>query len=297
MLEGLQEMAGRHKVRVYLVCLMDNHVHLLVETPGANLSIFMGQLLTGYTVFFNRRHKRVGHLTQGRFKAQLVSGDEYLLKLSRYIHLNPVRTKVAKSLPVGERLERLREYTWSTYRSYAGLERPWSWIEYAPVRAMIGEGATSSYSRFVEAGIAHDDDDFQKLYQSARLAVGADDFQREVERRHTQLGRERARREDVSFRRHLDRRTPDDVLAEVSRAFAMNPADLKRRGRGVAHRAAASWYLHTECGLTQRQVARYLNLGTGAAVGYQIRRWKALRDSKTMQILDARLRGTVSVQP
>jgi REP-associated tyrosine transposase len=74
-------------------CLMANHYHLLVETPKANLSLGMRQLNGVYTQAFNRRHKRVGHLFQGRFKAILVEKESYLLELCRYIVLNPVRVK------------------------------------------------------------------------------------------------------------------------------------------------------------------------------------------------------------
>ena len=78
-------------------CLMDNHFHLLIETPKPNLSLGMRQLNGVYTQRFNRRHKRVGHLFQGRFKAILVERDSYLLELARYIVLNPVR------IPIGDR--------------------------------------------------------------------------------------------------------------------------------------------------------------------------------------------------
>lgn len=87
LLSRLAESAEAYQVRIHLYCLMENHVHLLVGTPRANLDRFMGSVLTGYTVYFNRRHNRVGHLMQGRYGAQLVEGDEYLLRLSRYIHL------------------------------------------------------------------------------------------------------------------------------------------------------------------------------------------------------------------
>lgn len=78
---------------------MSNHVHLLVETPLGNLNRFMGSVLTGYTVYFNRRHRRVGHLMQGRYGAQVVEGNDYLLKLSRYIHLNLVHVRGVEGLP------------------------------------------------------------------------------------------------------------------------------------------------------------------------------------------------------
>ncbi len=73
--------------------LMANHFHLVLETPRGNCSPFMQSLLTSYTVYFNLRHGRHGHLFDGRYKAKLVEGDEYLLGLSRYVHLNPVFIK------------------------------------------------------------------------------------------------------------------------------------------------------------------------------------------------------------
>src|ERR1041385_5657978 len=103
-----------HRPRVYLVCLMPNHFHLLLETPAGNLSALMARLLPGYAVYFNRRHHRVGRLTQGRYKAQLVEGNDYLIKLSRYIHLNPVCGKRWTGVSVSERRDQLRGYRWST---------------------------------------------------------------------------------------------------------------------------------------------------------------------------------------
>jgi REP element-mobilizing transposase RayT len=87
---------------------MPNHFHLLAETPGGNLSAFLARLLTADAVYFNRRHRRVGHLTQGRYKAPRVEGNEYLLKLSRSIHRNPVCGKSWTGVPVADRQEALR---------------------------------------------------------------------------------------------------------------------------------------------------------------------------------------------
>jgi len=88
-IDQLTEAVEACGVRLYMFCLMGNHVHLLLESPQANLSAFMQKLATAYAVYFNRRHRRVGHLTQGRYAAEPVQGDEYLRRLSRYLHLNP----------------------------------------------------------------------------------------------------------------------------------------------------------------------------------------------------------------
>jgi REP element-mobilizing transposase RayT len=94
------------------ICLMGNHYHLLVETPEANISCAMQRLNGQYSQAFNRRHDRVGHLFQGRFKATLVQKESHLLEVSRYIVLNPVRAGIVRS-PA--------DWRWSSYRATAGL--------------------------------------------------------------------------------------------------------------------------------------------------------------------------------
>ncbi len=107
----LEAVVVRFNWLCHAYCLMGNHYHLLVETPDANLSKDMRDFNGRYTQAFNHRHRRVGHLFQGRFKAILVERDAYLLELCRYVVLNLVRAKRARS-PA--------QYTWSSYRGTAG---------------------------------------------------------------------------------------------------------------------------------------------------------------------------------
>mgnify|MGYP000173929742 CR=1 FL=1 len=147
----LAELPGRFGVRVHAYVLMSNHWHALVETPEANLSRAIQWVQVSYSVWFNRRHRRVGHLFQGRFKAILFEAEELAWGLSQYVHLNPVRLKrlgldkagQARSRAglgdgptaevVAARLKRLREYRWSSYRAYAGLTREPGWLTTAAV--------------------------------------------------------------------------------------------------------------------------------------------------------------------
>ena len=122
LLETLAEMVERFGVRVHAYCLMPNHYHLLVGTPRGNLSRAIGWLQVTYTVRFNRRHRRSGHLFQGRFKAQLVEADEYARWLVVYVHLNPVRPRRKGEIIAGERARELDRYEWSSHRDYAGLK-------------------------------------------------------------------------------------------------------------------------------------------------------------------------------
>lgn len=145
-LELLGELPERFGTRVHGWVLMDNHFHLLLETPEANLSQTGQWLNVSYSVWFNRRHQRSGHLFQGRFGAVLVGGEGEWLEVARYVHLNPVRVaRLGLSKPdrqrqkraaardpgarrVAERLRVLRNYRWSSYRAYVGLATAPGWL-------------------------------------------------------------------------------------------------------------------------------------------------------------------------
>ena len=127
-LETLVEMVEQYGVRVHAYCLMPNHYHLLVETPRGNLSQAVGWLQVTYTVRFNRRHRRSGHLFQGRFKAQVVDGNEYGQWLVEYVHLNPVRPRRKGEVIAAERAAELDRYEWSSHRDYAGMRRAANWL-------------------------------------------------------------------------------------------------------------------------------------------------------------------------
>ena len=119
-LETLEEACERFGLVVHVYCLMPNHYHLLVSTPRANLSRAVGWLQTAYSIRFNRRHGRSGHLVQGRFKAHLIDADANAKQLVRYVHLNPVRPRDRrKPVPV-ERRRLFERYRWSSHRAYAG---------------------------------------------------------------------------------------------------------------------------------------------------------------------------------
>ncbi len=99
---------------VYAWALMPNHFHLLVRTGPSSLAQSMRRLLTGYVVNFNRRHKRAGHLFQNRYKSIVCEQEPYLLEVSRYIHLNPVRGEIVPGLPA------LRRYPWTGHAALMG---------------------------------------------------------------------------------------------------------------------------------------------------------------------------------
>lgn len=128
-------------------CLMDNHYHLLIQTPDGNLSKGMRQLNGVYTQASNRRHTRVGHLFQGRFKAILVDSDAYLLELARYVVLNPVRAGMVK---------KPADWPWSSYRASVGLQPAAPWLAVDGLLAVFAKRrslAQQRYAQFVAEGI------------------------------------------------------------------------------------------------------------------------------------------------
>ncbi len=132
----------------YAYCLMDDHYHLLVETPEPNLSKGMRRLNQVYTQGFNRRYGRVGHVLQGRYQAIIVDKDNYLLELCRYIFPNPVRAGMMRAA---------KDWHWSSYRATAGLAPAVDWLQTDRVLGLFGRGRPLSqrrYREFVKQGIA-----------------------------------------------------------------------------------------------------------------------------------------------
>jgi putative transposase len=139
----LENVVARFAWICHAYCLMDNHVHLLVETPQGNLSDGMQQLLGQYAQAFNRRHDVDGHLFQGRFDSKLVQSNWHLLELARYIVLNPVRAGMRVAAG---------DWPWSSYRAAAGEIRAPRFLTLDWLLGQFGrdlETARASYARFV----------------------------------------------------------------------------------------------------------------------------------------------------
>ena len=158
-LEKLVEFSEFYEVVIYSYCLMPNHFHLHIRTRHANLSKFMQSFLTSFTITMNRKHGKSGHLFQGRYKAQLVQSELYKNKLSRYIHLNPVKIKSLEEASSAVVLQRLKSYKWSSYHSYIGLAEKPKWLDRRFVLSSWGKSSSdkiANYREYVEQGIVTD---------------------------------------------------------------------------------------------------------------------------------------------
>lgn len=146
-LDVLSMVVERFKWLCHAYCLMENHYHLLIETPNANLSKGMRELNGVYTQGFNQRYRRVGHLFQGRYKAIIVEKDHHLLSLCRYVVLNPVRVGL---------IRKPEQWRWSNYKATIGLAKRPSFLTIDWVLSQFGgrkRMAMEKYRRFVMEGI------------------------------------------------------------------------------------------------------------------------------------------------
>jgi putative transposase len=248
-LEVLAQVCERYNWIVHAYCLMTNHYHLLVETPDANLSLGMRQLNGVYTQSFNRSHKRVGHLLQGRYKAILVQKDSHLLEVSRYIVLNPVRAGM---------VDDCIEWPWSSYASTCALQQAPEWQAVDQLLSLFARERTEAivrYKDFVLRGVGKSllSDVKQQLY------LGTDGFVCEMQNKikHPELLTEIPAKQKRAQAKPLDwyvQSYPNSrneaiqkafagggyTLAELSRYFGLHYGTISRIISGKSHKQNAS---------------------------------------------------------
>lgn len=175
MLQILEQSIKSYTVKLYSYVLMNNHFHLLLETPLGNLGEFMRQFNIIYTGYFNRRHGRVGHLYQGRYKSILVDRASYLTILSRYIHLNPVKTKVWTKVPFQEKSSYLTSYSWSSLPGYLDKRKRETFINYAMVLEEYGgetDRVRKAYMEAISSDVAEGLEIKDKIFGQSLLGRG-----------------------------------------------------------------------------------------------------------------------------
>jgi len=297
-LELLENMAGRFGLRVHCFVLMDNHYHLIVELGRANLSLALQWLNLSYSAWFNRRHNRVGHLFQGRFKSVLFSAPASALELSRYVHLNPVRVgalglgkgqraaqRTAAALApdpkqVRERLERLRRYRWSSYWAYIGSGPRPQWLECGQIGAMQRGSAASRrerYRQYVEGAIR---DGLETAGVWAPLkegtVLGSQRFVQEIRDwlkgdRQEQRAADRLKNEKLNWQ---------GLLAAVEKIKG-EPWERLRERYGDSSRDMLLYMGQRRCGMKLKELALESGLENYGAVAMAIKRYsqKLARDA------------------
>lgn len=176
-LKILTQSAKTYNIKIFSYILMENHFHLLIETSLGNLGEFMRHFNITYTSRYNRRHERVGHLYQGRYKSILVDKETYLSILSRYVHLNPVRTKAMEKKTDKEKVQYLKGYKWSSLPGYISKSEKEGFIDYAMVLEEYGgdsDRGRAAYKRRIFSDTGREFDIKEKIIGQSIL--GGDKF-------------------------------------------------------------------------------------------------------------------------
>lgn len=276
-LKQLKEALEQDEVILYAYALMSNHYHLLVETPLGNVQRFMQRLNTAYGMYFRYKHSQVGHCFQGRYGAKLVKGDDYVVRLTRYIHLNPIKVARWQAVGAQERLEYLNAYAWSSYRGYVGLGPKEEMVDYRWLKLMgrrTQRGNRDGYRRYLEEMVAGVDEWIQGAKEKSRYAIGDDRF---LEATREELEAARFTKSDTGDIAWPEKRRPalEDVLEPVMKALGLSGEELTGSGRGRrADRQVAVELLCRVSSATQREVAGRLGYESESAVGKIRKAWR-----------------------
>lgn len=253
-------LVGREGVRLFAFALMDNHVHLVVRRGPQPLGRLLQRLLTGYAGRFNRRHGRVGHLFQNRYKSVLCESDRYLLQLVRYVHLNPVRAGIVSDP---------ERYQWTSHVSYL-RRRPPEWLDTDVVLMLLG--GRSAYRRFVADGIAegrradlngeaHTQPDTDRQRWLGGQLLGCEAFAVEIGRAARRPGGDD---DPGSMPPPVDLSA---IASEVAHRFGLAPDALRSPARGQRLSAARRAFVRAavvDAGARRVDAGRYLRISKSA---------------------------------
>ena len=244
----LGKMVGRFHLEIHAYVLMPNHYHLLIRTKEANLSGAIQWLGVSYSVWFNRRHERCGHLFQGRFKSFLVENERYFCTMGFYLHGNPLRAGKVK---------RLQDYLWSSYGGYSDRRKQPDWLTTDLMLGIYGNGRRR-FMRAQEEFFQREEDVLGNLRHG--LYLGSEGFSQECLERLKGEGY----RERPQMRSLLRGRDLLSLTSEILRKLGeRKPEDLLKPGRRSNRRRDLGMYVLYQLGVYRNQ-----EIGSVFGVGY-----------------------------
>jgi putative transposase len=272
----LEEVVGLCNWRLHAWTLMDNHFHLLVETPETTLSKGMHRLNQNHAQRFNWRHERSGHLFGERFKSKLIERESYLLQCARYVVLNPVRAGM---------VERPEDYEWSSYRAMAGYEEAPAWLTTTLLDELDPKDrqeAQAEYRAFVEAKVGVEDRLWDNLV--GQVYLGGVEFIQQVQK---MIDSKERSGEHPRPQREVGRPPMSAMMTVVCERLGLTPEELKAR-RGDLSRMVLA-HLGVREGLkTLREIASTLGMRSLGHISNLAKRCEAecLKNEKLRAIVN-----------
>lgn len=241
----LEDYYDRYEILIRSYVLMNNHYHLILETPKGSLLKVMHGLNGGYTGYFNRKYGRSGHLFQGRDKGIIIDKDTYLIPLSRYVHLNPVKAKI---------VEGPEEYRWSSYPGYIGKGKENGWVEYSWILSQFGRGrlrAKRRYRGYTEEALKKKIENPLKCLHS-QVILGGEEFIKGIKGMLTGKG---LSQEIIERKRLIEYPLLDEVVRRVAKAFKIDEGVIRAKGgRANTARRVALYLTQRYTGLSNNAI-------------------------------------------
>lgn len=242
-----------YHVSLHAFVLMANHFHLLIQTKKANCSEFMRHFNICYTSWFNWRHNRCGNLYQGRYKAFLIDADDYLLTVSRYLHLNPARKKIKEIGDYWEKWQMVKDFRWSSLPGYLNLKYKDTFVHYDQVLSIAG--GRGQYTQYIIDGLKKDiGSPFLQIASGSIL--GDRNFINKAIKNIPQA----SEREQPEYKKLINYHTvePTYLLKFITKTGDIDDQQLTTRNRFGLIRGMVAEILYRYCEITQQQIGKYL---------------------------------------
>jgi REP element-mobilizing transposase RayT len=283
-IDQLTDALEKDGVILYAYTLMPNHYHLFIETPHGNIQRFMQRLNTAYSMYHRYKRDEPGHCFQGRYGAKLVSGDDYIIRLTRYIHLNPVKVKKCRDMSLEQKEQYLNDYKWSSYCGYVNKENAEDYVNYEWLKLMPRKtraGRSAAYRRYLENYLLSVDKDFKSELAVSRYAVGNSEFIKEVEAELLEIRLNKGVYGDIKW--PVGKTVSvDEVVIAVASDFKLDKELLLERC--YAARQARKIAIELSCrysNLSQRKIGEYFGYKGNGSVLKQRQKLKLLLNDDT----------------
>ena len=277
-LDKIDEAFEKYSFICYSYCLMENHYHLFVKTPHANITDGMHYINASYTNWFKAKYKIVGVIFQGRYKSILVDKDNYALELSAYIHLNPLRAGMVKNI---------EQYKWSSYLEYIGVRMPIiGRLDTSFILSQVDNDlkqAAKKYKRFV----LEKTDMKSPLENSYKgIVLGSADFIEKIKEKIVSIGQKREITETKVIKSDLLK--AEEIINKISEVFEIERNEIFRKGKGNIYRHLALYLIKKYSTLSLNEIGELFDIDY-AAVSQAARRFenKIKTDKRILKIKDA----------
>lgn len=250
-LEKMNETFEKYSFVCYAYCLMDNHYHLFVKTLLSNITDGMHYLNTSYSNWFKAKYKIVGVVFQGRYKSILVEEDTYCVKLSSYIHLNPVRARI---------IDNINEYEWSSFLDYTGNRKSIERLDVGFILRQFDtdlDKATKKYERFVLTNIDMDnplEDSFKGI------AVGGKAYIDNIKEKIKLIGKKR----EIGETKFAVTNTAEEIINVVKNIFAISKEEIFYKQKGNKYRQLAIYLMKKYTCLKLKEIGKLFEMDYAA---------------------------------